>query len=124
MPLFANRNEFTSELSSRVIGEMPLIQAQIASGDDLLDLPGKFASIVKMFMREKMSVGKLGITIDDITIEATVRLMEGLYDQYISPLDIPGVPNVAIEPLVDAAVRMGIRPAVSAVMLTIRSKIQ
>lgn len=37
--------------------------------------------------------------------QATLDLIGKLYDQYIAPLDIPGVPNLIIEPQIDAAIK-------------------
>lgn len=37
--------------------------------------------------------------------QTTIELIAKLYDQYIAPLDIPGVPNLIIEPQLDAAIK-------------------
>lgn len=47
----------------------------------------------------------LRLVIANLDEQETLELVARLYDQYIAPLDIPGVPNLIIEPQVDKAIK-------------------
>lgn len=51
-------------------------------------------------------------------IDAVIRAAEKAYDDYVAPLDIPGVPNL-IEPQVDSAIRL----AIGAVLRSVHSQV-
>ena len=48
--------------------------------------------------------------------QQTLELIAKLYDQYIAPLDIPGVPNLLIEPQLDAALKSVVLKLVEAMI--------
>lgn len=48
--------------------------------------------------------------------EAVLDLINKLYDEYIAPLDIPGVPNFIVEPQIDAAIKAVVLAIVSQVI--------
>ena len=48
--------------------------------------------------------------------ESVLELISKLYDEYIAPLDIPGVPNFIVEPQIDAAIKAVVLAIVSQVI--------
>lgn len=51
--------------------------------------------------------------IDQSAFEPAVAAAEQLFDQFVAPFDIPGVPNF-LEPMVDAQLKRMIRPILKA----------
>lgn len=120
MPLFS-RKDLTNDLTEHIKSESHAIVASVKSRQDMEAIPDMLSNLLDDWMKSMSSTGAIGFKVDDITIEAVVRAVEAAYDSFISPLDVPYVPNVVIEPAFDAAVRMLIRPAVQTVMRRYRS---
>ena len=52
-------------------------------------------------------------------LEELIRDCETLFDEYVAPVDLPGVPN-AIEPVAKLIARQSIRPALTAAIDALR----
>lgn len=79
------------ELETALLAEMPVQGAMTKLG--LID---------RLFDRLSQLVDLLG----DLPKEAILEMLGQVYDDYLAPLDIPGVPNILIEPKLDEMLRV------------------
>lgn len=88
------------ELESSLLAEMPV-----------QGLVGKFDLIDRLLDR----LGSLVDLIGDLPKDAILQMLGQVYDDYIGPLDMPGIPNIIVEPKLDEMLRV--------VFLTIAARI-
>ena len=79
------------ELESSLLAEMP-VQGLVAKFDLIDRLLDRLGSLVDL--------------IGDLPKDAILQMLGQVYDDYIGPLDIPGVPNIVVEPKLDQLLRV------------------
>lgn len=83
------------------------IKAQLADGFQFSDVWPSISAATMAFTRIAQATGADG----PAKKEAVLLALEAFYDNAVAPLDLPGVPNLFIEPTVDKILRSLIRPS-------------
>jgi len=105
-----------SDIAERMQHRVRSLATKINSKEDAVNtvLTCWMDPIVQTVSEHKNSIGV--VVIDDAMTAEIVKYAIGLYDNYIVPINLPGIPDRIIEPLVDASIRSLIPAAVKAII--------
>jgi hypothetical protein len=106
-PMSISFNEFEPFLAQH----MPMEHLNVHGALNVVERVHNIVNLLTTRVRE------LNYEITPRNVEQIVAIALAAYDEFIAPLDIPGIPN-AVEPMFDKAMRNLIPPLVRAVFVT------
>lgn len=105
-----------SEISERIHHRIRSLAPNVKTKEDAVStvMTCWLDPISQTVSEHKNSVGS--VVIDDAMKAEITKYAIEMYDNYIAPINLPGVPDKIIEPLVDAALRSLIPQAINAII--------